>query len=474
MATRFKTALVWHRRDLRLSDNPALHHAAKEADQVIPVYVLSSWKKNHDWCGAPRQKFLCGCLESLAKNYESAGAKLIIRQGDAAKELEKLVRESGADALYFNRDVDPYGIAKENEVTEKVGSMGCKISSFKDVVLHEKNEILTGSDNPYKVYTPYSNNWMGQEKDTPLSRPKKLSTPSGIDSLKLPTLKTWGLSEPDADILEPGERAARDRLKNALGGVIGSYDDTRNTPDVSGGLTTSRISQDLRFGLLSCREVYAKAAAYHEDGRRSASQRKSAHVYLKEIAWRDFYMALLGHFPEVLEKEFKEDWRGLDWQEGSGENFERWQKGETGFPIVDAGMRELAATGFMHNRVRMIVSMFLTKDLRIHWMAGESHFMQKLVDGEIASNNGGWQWSAGTGADAAPYFRIQNPWTQTKSYDPEGKYIKQWVPELKDVAPKRLQEPPEDSPFGNGYPTPVVNHKAEREKTLAWFKKFRG
>ncbi len=460
MATRFKTALVWHRRDLRLSDNPALHHAAKEADQVIPVYVLSSWKKNHDWCGAPRQKFLCGCLESLEKNYEAAGAKLIIRQGDAAKELEKLVLETKADALYLNRDVDPFGIAKENEVTERLGSMGCKISSFKDVVLHEKDEVLTGSDNPYKVYTPYSNNWLKQPKEKPLSRPKKLSSPEGIKSLPLPTLKTWGLSEPNAEILEPGERAARARLKAAVSKIIPSYEATRNTPH---GHTTSRLGQDLRFGLVSVREVYA-----------AADSAPNSLIYRKEIAWRDFYMALLGHFPEVLDGEFKEDWRGLDWQEGAGENFERWQKGETGFPIVDAGMRELAATGFMHNRVRMIVSMFLTKDLRIHWMAGESHFMQQLVDGEIASNNGGWQWSAGTGADAAPYFRIQNPWTQTKSYDPEGLYIKQWVPELQGVAPKRLQEPPEDRPFGNGYPSPIVNHKAEREKTLAWFKKFRG
>ena len=205
-----------------------------------------------------------------------------------------------------------------------------------------------------------------------------------------------------------------------------------------------------------------------------AAERASIDIYLKELAWREFYFAILHHFPNVLEEEFNPEWRGLPW-DAPNENFEAWKNGRTGFPIVDAGMRELLATGFMHNRVRMITAMFLTKDLHIDWRLGESYFMQHLLDGEIASNNGGWQWSAGTGADAAPYFRIQNPWSQTARYDPQGIYIKRWIPELAAVDPKKFLEPPADGkPLAPGYPLPCVDHKSERDRTLAIFKRHRG
>ena len=197
-------------------------------------------------------------------------------------------------------------------------------------------------------------------------------------------------------------------------------------------------------------------------------------IFIKELAWREFYFAILHHYPNVLDEEFNADWRGLPWDE-PGDHFEAWKEGRTGFPIVDAGMRELRETGFMHNRVRMITAMFLTKDLHIDWKQGESHFMQHLVDGEIASNNGGWQWSAGTGADAAPYFRIQNPWSQTARYDPAGGYIKRWIPELASVHPSLFMEAPKDGkPLAAGYPLPCVDHKTERERTLSIFKRHRG
>ena len=247
-------------------------------------------------------------------------------------------------------------------------------------------------------------------------------------------------------------------MSEALGHRISRYDDTRDIPSCPG---TSRLSQDLRWGTLSIRELYHKAV------------KTGSEQYLKELGWREFYFQILYHFPEVLSYEFNQDWRGLPWDK-PGKNFEAWKLGQTGFPIIDAGIRELLKTGFMHNRVRMIVAMFLTKDLHIDWRLGEQFFAQHLLDGEIASNNGGWQWSAGTGADAAPYFRIQNPWSQTKRFDADGEYIKRWVPELEMVDPKKFHTPPEDGqPLAEGYSAPILDHNAERKQTLDIFKKHR-
>ena len=249
-----------------------------------------------------------------------------------------------------------------------------------------------------------------------------------------------------------------------------SYAQKRNIP---AGVSTSRLGQDLRFGLISIRELYARCMAAASEAE-TTDARTSIETYIKELAWREFYLAILWFYPSVFEEEFSADFRGMPWP-GTDEAFQAWGRGMTGFPIVDAGMRELLNTGFMHNRVRMIVSMFLTKDLHCHWKLGESFFMQHLVDGENASNNGGWQWSAGTGADAAPYFRIQNPWTQTKSYDPNGEYIRQWVPELKSVSSELFQSPPKDGrALAPGYPLPIVDHTTERNRTLAIFAKHRG
>jgi deoxyribodipyrimidine photo-lyase len=232
---------------------------------------------------------------------------------------------------------------------------------------------------------------------------------------------------------------------------------------------TSRLSQDLRFGTLSPRQVFFGCVEGSREA--PATVRQSINSYVNELVWREFYMQILAHFPKVLDRDFSDQFPGLQWDENDSA-FARWCEGTTGFPIVDAGIRELNATGFMHNRVRMIVAMFLTKDLHIHWRNGEQYFMQKLVDGDIAANNGGWQWSAGTGADAAPYFRIQNPWNQTKSYDPDGRYIKAWVPELRDVDPVRFAQPPADR-LAKDYPTPLVDHAKEREQTLERFNRAR-
>ena len=456
----------WFRRDLRVADNTAFYAATAAGKAVIPVYVLSRWREKHAWTGSKRQHFLCGCLASLARNLEALGGRLIVRQGDAVEELEKLLRESGARELHFNADPDPFGRATEVRVRRMCERLGVSCHAHHDVSLHGPDEVLTQSGLPYRVFTPYGKNWLTLAKPAPLPKPRALSTPTGLSSLPLPTVAVWGLTTPDAPLPEPGERAARQRLKQAIAHKLSGYAERRDLPAVDG---TSRLSQDLRFGLLSVRTVYAKvveAMAHSEPAARTSMEK-----FIQELAWREFYFAILHHFPNVLHEEFNADWRGLPWDE-PGESFEAWKQGRTGFPIVDAGIRELLATGHMHNRVRMITAMFLTKDLHLDWRLGESFFLQHLVDGEIASNNGGWQWSAGTGADAAPYFRIQNPWTQAKRYDPAGEYIRRWVPELAGVPTARLMEPPKDGrPIAPGYPAPIIDHATERDRTLAIFKR---
>lgn len=461
----------WFRRDLRLTDNPSLHAAASTGHPVIPVYILSTWKNNHRWTGARRQDFLCGCLRSLAANLEAAGARLIIRAGDPVEVLSDLARETGAIGIHFNRDVDPHGKAVEAKLADAGRAAGWSTHGHKDIVLHEAGEVLTQSATPFRVFTPYCRVWMAMEKSKARGKAPAFTVPEPVASLPLPDLSWWGIAPaaPSPDPVEPGEKAARARLKQALEKVVPFYAERR---DIPAGQTTSRLGQDLRYGLLSIREIHARVA----EGMRAATtaaSRDGHRVFLQELAWREFYMQILHHQPEVLDWEFNADFRGLPWQENPGA-FARWRDGLTGFPIVDAGMRQLAATGFMHNRVRMIVSMFLTKDLHLDWRAGEMYFNTQLLDGEIASNNGGWQWSAGTGADAAPYFRIQNPWSQSKRHDPGGDYIRRWIPELRDTPASRLHAPPEDRrPLARGYPLPMLDHAEEREKTLEIFKSHR-
>lgn len=468
---RYATAIHWFRRDLRLSDNPALFHAAKEADRVVPVYIQSVWKGAHAWTGPGRQALLCGTLASLARNLEHLGAGLVCRRGDPRAELESLIRETKAEAVYFNRDPDPHGRAVEASIRELCHAYGIACQDYQEAVLHEPHEVLTGSGQPYKVYTPYSRNWFTLAKTPPLPVVKGLRLPEGLDRGRLPEPEDWGLEAPAELLREPGEKAARARLKAAVEQSLSHYEERRNDPAAD---ATSHLGADLRYGTISVREVYHRA----EEARAAAETeraRKSIHTFQKQLAWREFFMAILHHFPEVLETDFNPDWRGLEWDDpAAGDRLERWKEGRTGFPIVDAGMRQLRETGYMHNRVRMITAMFLTKDLHLHWRLGESHFMQHLLDGEIANNNGGWQWSAGTGADAAPYFRIQNPWTQTSTYDPEGIYIKRWLPELAKVDPKRFLAPPAPGTrLCADYVAPIVDHKVERDVTLERFKRHR-
>lgn len=468
MSQTHSIGLYWYRRDLRISDNLILQTASQSCQAVLPCYVVSTWEKSHSWTGPNRQQFLCDCLRSLDANLRSIGSRLVIRHGRAVEALRQLLIETRATALYFQKDPDPFGKATEQEVAAMCQEMGVEVIAIHDVSLHSPEEILTGGGQPYRVYTPYSKNWLAQPKHKPVATLTHLSTPSTPASDPLPTLETWGLHPSGAEILPAGEKAARQRFRQALQERIAHYGERRDLPALAG---TTRISQDLRWGLLSIRSIYAATTQAMEQA--PAAQRENFHIYLKELAWREFYFALLHFYPEVLQHEFSAQWRGLAWDQPD-EKLTAWQQGKTGFPIVDAGMRELLATGHMHNRVRMIVAMFLTKDLHYDWRLGESWFMQHLIDGEIASNNGGWQWSAGTGADAAPYFRIQNPWSQTQRFDPQGIYIKRWVPELAQVPAKLLQAPPPPGrSIAAGYPAPIVDHDTERKRTLAFFQQHK-
>jgi deoxyribodipyrimidine photo-lyase len=457
----------WFRRDLRVTDNTALLAAAANSTEIVPVFVLSQWKASHRWTGPNRQQFLCESLASLDANLRALGGRLVFRRGDAVEELLALARETRAKAIFFNRDPDPFGRATEERLRTAAATIGVTVHDFKDVTIFERSEVLTGSGDPFRVFTPYSKAWLKLTRPPVGPRLRNLSTPPEIRSDALPTLETWGLS--GAATLEPGgEKAARHRLRSFVNGPLARYGRDRNTP---AGRTTSRLSQDLRHGTLSIREVFETCAAAEHEAPPAA--RQSITKFLAELIWREFYIAILWHYPEVLDAEFNPRFRNMPWP-GDPARLELWKTGQTGFPIVDAAMRELNETGFMHNRTRMITAMFLTKDLHLDWRHGEQFFMQKLVDGEIASNNGGWQWSAGTGADAAPYFRIQNPWTQTSRYDPDGTYIRRWIPELRDVPAARLCEPPQPgSRLAKNYPPPIVDHAKARDTTLELFSAHR-
>ena len=444
-----KTVIHWFRRDLRLTDNTALNAAAKSSESVVPVYIRSGWKKNHGWTGSNRQSFLCGSLAALDGNLRSVGSGLVIRQGDAVEELEKLAAETGAGAIYYNRDPDPFGRSVEERLAKTAARLGIEVHAFKDVAIHERDEVLTGAGETFRVFTPYSKAWDKLPKPPVGGRVRTLSAP-GVSSLALPDLASWELPPAAGGVLESGEKAARERMGEFLDKGLARYGANRDIPS---GRHTSRLSQDLRFGLISIRELHQ--ACLKKADTLDASGRGSAMKYIAELVWREFYMQILWNYPEVLEHEFNPKYRGMKWP-GTAANFEKWKNGET---------------GFMHNRTRMIAAMFLTKDLHLDWRLGEQYFMQTLVDGEIASNNGGWQWSAGTGADAAPYFRIQNPWSQTKRFDPEAAYIKKWVPELRDVPAEKLMDaPPPGVRLVKNYPPPVVDHSTARDITLDLFK----
>jgi deoxyribodipyrimidine photo-lyase len=445
-----KVAVHWFRCDLRLSDNTALHAAVKAADAVVPIFIFDPKILRAPEVSANQATFMIECLHSLAKNIEAAGGRLIFRHGEVLDEMRAVLRETRAHALYYNRDYEPYALERDAAAEQLARSLGVEVHSHKDNVIHEPHEVLKGDGGSYGVFTPYSGAWRAAAKPSVLPA-VKFARPSGLKepgSLPLPSAKELGFTV-DITLPAAGERAARDRLKQFGSGDLLHYADSRNFPARD---ATSRFSPHLRLGTLSPRTVLAAA---EKAGREHPAAKASTDTFVNELIWRDFYRQILWHHPHVAQGCFRPQYDALAW-ENDEKLFAAWCEGRTGYPLVDAGMRQLNATGWMHNRVRMVTAMFLTKDLLISWQWGERYFMQKLLDADLASNNGGWQWSAGTGTDAQPWFRIFNPTSQAQKFDPEGAYIRRYVPETDTLA----------------YPAPIVDHARQRLKTLALFRKL--
>ncbi len=441
-------AVHWFRADLRLRDNSALHAACAEADAVIPIFIFDPAILQSPENGAPITAFMLRMLASLKKDLAAIGIRLTFRHGRVLEELQAVFRESRATHLFYNRDYEPHGRERDVAAEKWAASAGITVRSFKDSVLHEPTEVLKDDGTNYGVYTAYARRWRLRSLDPVLPAPRfpKKAQPRLPRTIPLPTLKQLGLYT-ELKIPEAGEATALAQLHRFTRGALLSYGDGRDVPSEPG---TSQLSPHLRMGAVSPRTVAAAATAMGE-----SRPKARAHIetFIGELIWRDFYRQVLWHHPHAATGALKPRYQKLKW--GNDERlFEAWRLGRTGFPIVDAGMRQLAATGWMHNRVRMITASFLCKDLLVSWQWGERFFMQHLLDADLANNNGGWQWCAGTGTDAQPWFRIFNPLAQARKFDPDGAYIHRWVPEI-------------DTP---DYPKPVVDHAVQRTKALAMFR----
>lgn len=437
-------AIFWFRRDLRLHDNAGLYHALKSGYPVLPLFIfdtniLDDLPTRND----ARVEFIQRAVADLANTLEDLGSAIHIAQGKPVEVWQQLLQKYNIGAVFTNRDYEPYALERDSAVANLLKKRGIPFLDFKDHVIFDRDEVLKDDGTPYTVFTPYSRKWKAKLASRPNEASGALAQSFFFKSypcseysssflkakpLPVPSLAELGFSQ--AGIPFP--------TKTVTQCLIRQYDQTRNFPAMDG---TSRLGVHFRFGTISIREKARLASTLNE-------------TYLNELVWRDFYSQILAHFPHVVDQPFKPQYDQIPWREAP-EEFERWCSGHTGYPIVDAGMRELNHTGYMHNRVRMITASFLTKHLLIDWRRGEAYFAEKLLDFDLASNNGGWQWAAGCGTDAAPYFRIFNPESQTKKFDPELKYIRKWVPEL-------------DTPK---YPKPIVEHNFARQRCLVTYKR---
>jgi deoxyribodipyrimidine photo-lyase len=469
-----KTAVWWLRRDLRLTDNQALAAALTHADRVIPVFVLDPMLLNSPYVGPKRVAFLLGGLRRLDEDLRARGSRLIVRQGNPREELTALLAESGAEAIFTEEDFTPYSRQRDASVAERL-----LLHQIGGPIVHPPGAVLKADGTPYTVFTPFSRRWKTlplPQASTILLALDRLSTLPEVDSLPIPEEPAL----PPAVPFLPGEAEAQRRLRAFVDGdnpPIYQYAQVRDRLDVDG---TSGLSPYLHLGMLSARQAvraaYDAIAAAPDD-----KAREGAETWLNELVWREFFVHILYHFPHVLQQSFRVNLRAIPW-ENDEEAFVAWCEGRIGYPVVDAGMRQLAQIGWMHNRARMIVASFLVKDLLIDWRWGERYFMQHLVDGDPAANNGGWQWTAGTGTDAAPYFRVFNPVLQGKKHDPQGAYVRRWVPELTQVPDRFIHQPwkmPLDVQqeagciIGQDYPAPIVDHAWARERTLAAYAQAR-
>ncbi len=420
----------WHRRDLRVEDNHGLYEALRADEPTVPVFIfdrniLDRLEDRDD----ARVTFIHQELQRVKAAYEAAGGSILIGYGKPEEVWAKWLGEYSVTKVCTNEDYEPYARERDAAIARLCNRHGTSFQAFKDHVIFEKDEVVKDNGSPYVVYTPYSQMWKRQLPTCSLSgysSEKELNGLLRMDPQPMVTLEGMGFEKSDLPIPD----------RDLDGNIVKHYHETRDLPAKRG---TTRMSVHLRFGTVSIRELTRKALALNEK-------------YLNELIWRDFYQAIIWHFPRVVGHAFRPGYDHIRW-ENNEEHFRKWCRGETGYAIVDAGMRELNTTGFMHNRVRMIVASFLTKHLLIDWRWGEAYFARKLLDFELASNNGGWQWAAGSGVDAAPYFRVFNPELQMIKFDPQRAYVKQWVTEFQELSYK-----------------PIIDHKMARQRAIERYK----
>lgn len=465
----FPKAICWIRRDLRLADHRALAEATARASEVLVVFVydrviLDALEDKDD----KRLFFIHQSLNEVDEGLMSRGSRLTALDGDPVDLIPRLAAEWGAEAVFAGHDDDPYALVRDREVGKRLAADGRSFETYKDCLIRERREVLNGQGEPFKVYTPYMKAWRQMLRsedlashDPDFSRLCRALPPQAKGNLPLEEL---GFS-PSSLWLEPGESGGQGRL-DAFLSRMDEYHEMRDIPSLPG---TSGLSVHLRHGTISVRECFRQGLA---------RPGKGAEKWVNELIWREFYHMILSCFPHVVEGSFQRQYEGLEWP-GTQEHFEAWRQGQTGFPIVDAAMRCLDQTGWMHNRLRMITASFLTKDLLVDWRQGEAWFARKLLDFELASNNGGWQWSASTGVDAQPYFRVFNPWLQSVKFDPRGEFIREWCPELAGLDSKDIHQPSEAGSIslelagvrlGETYPRPIVVHSVQKEKAIALFR----
>ena len=478
------TTLVWFGRDLRLSDNPALAAAVARGAPVLPVFILDDADAG-DWAaGGASRWWLHGSLDALRKDLRARGADLILRRGPAERVICELLTEAGAEAVYRNRRYEPWAIARNEGLKAALGRRGVEAKSFNGSLLREPWTLKTQAGGPYKVFTPF---WRAlRAEGAPSPGP---AAPTAIDFPARPPrsedLEAWGLrpSKPDwagglRSAWRPGETAARARLDDFCDGVVNGYQSGRNRPGIAG---TSRLSPHLHFGEIGPRQVWAAVGARGMAGG-GEPWSAGAESFLSEIAWREFSYNLLFHFPTLPSQALQPAFEAMPWVGAPG-MVKAWRRGLTGYPIVDAGMRELWTTGWMHNRVRMVVASFLIKHLMIDWRVGEAWFWDTLVDADLANNAASWQWVAGCGADAAPYFRVFNPVLQGEKFDTDGAYVRRWVPEIARLPDTMIHAPWMARPIelkdagidlGRTYPRPIVDHAAARQRALSAYDLVRG
>jgi deoxyribodipyrimidine photo-lyase len=459
--------ILWFRRDLRLADNPALAHAVKTGRPILPVYILDQAFE----IGAASLWWLDKSLRALDASLQAIGSRLILRRGDGEAELRRLIDESGAGAVFMNRRFEPEAFTRDADIAQALEAEGVSCKGWNGTLLARPGSVLNGSGLPYKVFTPFHRALLATAvAPPPGAGPDRLTTPSGPVS---DDIDSWGLHphRPDWSVgfdWTPGEAGAEAALATFLARGLKSYSVGRDIPAEP---ATSRLSAHLHFGEISPWRAVAASRDAVAAGRIPAAE---AEKFVAEIGWREFSAHLLHAFPQITDTAFRPEYDAMPWRDDPA-GLEAWKRGKTGYPVVDAGMRELWTTGFMHNRVRMIVASFLVKHLLIDWREGERWFRDTLVDADLASNVQNWQWVAGSGADAAPYFRIFNPVTQGQKFDADGRYVRRWVPELRGV-PDRWLHAPWTAPaevlrearvrLGGEYPRPIVEHDAARKRAL--------